>query len=234
MGQVVVLLVIAFLIWLVAAEVVYRRRCDREAQQSYRKQMIVLREQSIGLFESMPTYLSCAEKYLDKAEVDFADGAFAPFWDSIENAAKMLGRFDEGVRHIKDNLSRYTETIRWYNKYKLEDTPPQFPLARQSVTKLGVGTATAKRMEAMVRTAQRNFQFATIYEQRKTNQILVAGFTNLEQALDRMTRQITASIDDLAGLVVEELREEASEGAARGRKALEMLDNIQHGRRPSL
>lgn len=117
-------------------------------------------------------------------------------------------------------------------------------------------------MKAIVQTAQRNFQFATIYEQRKTNQILVAGFTNLAQALDRMTWQITASIDDLAGSVDvmtstlnestraihsrlgdvaemtsqhhDELMKEASEGAARERKALEMLDNIQRGRRPSL
>lgn len=234
-----------------------RHREEQQEQQGYRKQMIVLGEQSISLFESMPKHLSSAEKYLDQADVDFVDGAFAPFWDSIENAAKTLGRFDEGVHHIKDNSSRYAELIRKY-----EDTPPQFPLARQSVAKLGVGTATAERMKAIVRTAQRNFQFAAIYEQRKTNQILVAGFTNLAQALDRMTWQITASIDDLAGSVDvmtstlnqsmraihsrmgdiaerssqhhDELMEEASEAAARERKALEMLDNIQRGRRPSL
>ena len=57
-----------------------------------------------------------------------------------------------------------------------------------------VATATAERMQAIVRKAQRNFQFATIYEQRKTNQILVAGFTTLAQALNQMTGQITASI----------------------------------------
>ncbi len=234
-----------------------RLQRHREEQQGYRQRMIVLGEQSIGLFESMPKHLSSAEKYLDQAEVDFTDGVFAPFWDSIENAAKTLGRFDEGVHHIKDSSSRYTEMI-----MKYEDTPPQFPLTRQSVAKLGVGTATAERMKAIVRTAQRNFQFATIYEQRKTNQILIAGFTNLAQALDQMTRQITASIAALASSVDvttstlnesmhalhsrmgdiaertsqhhDKLMEEASEGATRERKALEMLDNIQRGRRPSL
>jgi hypothetical protein len=75
-----------------------------------------------------------------------------------------------------------------------------------------------------------------------------------------MTWQITTSIDDLAGSVAgmtstlnasmhaiharigdmaerasrhhNELMKEASEGAARERKALEMLDNIQRRRRP--
>lgn len=157
---------------------------------------------------------------------------------------------DEGVHHIKDNSSRYTELIEKY-----EGTPPEFPLARESISKLGVGTATAERMQAIVRKAQRDFQFAMIYEQRKTNQILVAGFTNLAQALNDMTWRITASINDLAtsvngmtstlnesmqaihsrmGDIHKELSKEASERASREKKALEMLDNIQRRRRPFL
>lgn len=228
----------------------------KEKQRSYRENMTSLSEESIGLFESLPNYLECAEKYLDLAEFNFSDGAFAPFWDSIEKAAKTLGYFDESVQHIKNNSSRYTKLLREY-----KDTPPQFPLSRQSVEKLDVGTATAEYMKAIVRTAQRNFQFATIYEQRKTNQVLVAGFANLAEALDQMTWKITESIDDLAGSVDimtltlneslreihsrvgdiveetsqhhDELIEETSKGAAREEKVLEMLDNIQRGRRPS-
>ncbi len=242
-----------------ANEAAWKARIQRHKaeQQGYHKQMIVLGEQSIRLFESMPKQLESAEEYLDQAEFDFSDGAFSPFWGSIEKAAETLGRFDKGVQEIKANSSDYTDLIKKY-----EDTPPQFPLARKSVEKLGVGMATAERMKAIVRTAQRNIQFATIYEQRKTNQILVAGFYSLAKALDQMTWQITASIDDLAGSVDamattlnesmhaihsrmgdmaksnnqhhDELMKVASEGAVRERKALEMLDNIQHRRRPSL
>lgn len=60
---------------------------------------------------------------------------------------------------------------------------------------------TAERMKAIVRKAQRSFQFATIYEQRKTNQILIAGFTNLAEALDQMAYRITDSIDNLTNSV---------------------------------
>jgi hypothetical protein len=56
-------------------------------------------------------------------------------------------------------------------------------------------------MKSIVRKTQSNFQFATIYEQRKTNQILVAGFTNLAQALEYMTQRISGSIGDLANSV---------------------------------
>ena len=143
-----------------------------------------------------------------------------------------------------------------------ESTPPEFPLARQSVAALGVGTGSAERMKAIVRKAQTNFQFAMIYEQRKTNQILVAGFTSLAQALGQMNRQITASIDDLASSVDgmtstlnesmlaihsqmgdiaqttashhDDLLRQASDRADREKKALRMLDNIQRGRKPLL
>ena len=228
----------------------------KEQQQAYRQQLVVFGEQSMAVFESIPEHLRTAEEHLDQAEVDFAEGVFAPFWDSVEKAARTLGRFDEGVRQISQNSSQYTGLVKKY-----EADPPKFPLSRQSVVKLTVGTATAERMKAIVRNAQRNFHFATIYEQRKTNQILVAGFTNLAQALDQMTWRITTSIDDLAGSVnamgstlngslcaihsrmgeiadtttkyLQTLSNEASESAAREKKVVEMLDNIQRKRRPS-
>lgn len=237
------------------AEEEYRIQRRREQQEGIYKQMVVLGEQSLGLFESMPKSLISAEKLLDQAQVDFADGAFAPFWDDIEKSAKRLGHFDEAIRSIGENSSRYTDMIKQY-----EGTPVAFPIDRRAVAKLEVGTGTAERMKAIVRTAQRNFQFATIYEQRKTNQILVAGFRSLAQALDKMTWQITTSISDLSSSVdlmgstlndstaaihsrvsdiaetssqhQEELKKEALEAAVREEKALEMLDNIQRGRRP--
>ncbi|MGQ0614687.1 MAG: hypothetical protein ACT4PV_13205 [Planctomycetaceae bacterium] len=232
-----------------------RGQRHREEQQGYRNQMIALGEESLVLFESMPNHLHSSEGYLDQAEVEFADGAFAPFWNCIENAAKLLGRFDEGVRQIKGNSTQYGTLIQKY-----EDRPPRFPLAHESVTRLDVATTSAKRMQAIVRKAQRDFQFATIYEQRKANQILVAGFTNLAQALNDMSWQIAASVDNLAqsvegmastlhesldsihsvlGDVVEtasrhadESSKVASQASMREEKVLEMLDNIQRGRRP--
>lgn len=217
--------------------------------------MIALGEESLVIFESLPNHLRFSEEYLDQAEAEFADGTFAPFWDCIENAAKALGRFDAGIRQIGRNSSEYDTLIQKY-----EGAPPRFPLAHESVTKLAIAMTSVKRMQAIVRKAQRDFRFATIYEQRKTNQILVAGFTNLAQALRDMSWQIAASIDNLAqsvdgmtstlhesldsihsrlGEVVEtasrhadQSSEAATQASMREGKVFEMLDNIQHRRRP--
>jgi len=230
-----------------------RRQHHRQEQQGYRSELISLWERSLVHLESMPNQLRSAEGYMDQAEDEFADGAFAPFWDCIENAAKALGRFDEGVRQIKHNADEYGGLVQRY-----EDAPPSFPLAHESVTNLAVASTSAERMQAIVRRAQRDFEFATIYEQRKTNKILVAGFTNLAQALQEMTWQLSASIDDLArsvdgvastldeslrtihsrlGAVAEtasrhadEAAQAASQASVREGKVLKMLDNIQRGR----
>ncbi len=171
-------------------------RMYKEEQDRYQNRLVVIADSSITLFELMPDFLKKSEEYLNQAEVEFSEGAFTPFWNAIERSAETLGRFNEEVQAIRDYLSEYTELIKVY-----ESVPPQFPLSRQSVEKLSVSTSTINRMEKIVRTAQCDFQFATIYEQRKTNQILIAGFTNLAQALDQMTWTITASINNLAGSV---------------------------------
>ncbi len=227
-----------------------RLRYKQKKQEDYYKEMINLEEESITLFEVLPKGLEVAEVCLNQAEVDFSDGAFAPFWDSIEKATKSLSYFVKGIQLINEKSSQYTKLIGEY-----EGVPPQFPLLKQSIEKLGVGTATAKRMDSIVRSAQCNYHFASIYEQRKTNQILIAGFTNLADALREMTWTINDSITDLAASVGEtnlilnestskiqsqidhiagDFTKEATERGKRERKALEMLDNIQRDRCPPL
>jgi hypothetical protein len=246
-----------------------RRRADEEArraneaqhrarQESCLRQMLALGEQSVKTFEELPKQLNLAESHLDQAEVEFRDSVFAPFWDQIERAAIALGYFNNGVQTIKENSLQYAKLTKEY----ADVHHPGFSLAPQSVAKLGIGLTTANRMKSIVRKAQSNFQFATIYEQRKTNQILVAGFTNLAQALEHMTQRISDSIGDLANSVdamaltlrdstrsihsqignlaqtniqhQEQWMRESSDRAQREKEALRMLDNIQRGRKPFL
>ena len=223
------------------AEQTALRQRHSEEQEGYRNQMANLGKLSLGLVEPMPTHLTNAERWLDKAEAEFADGAFAPFWDSVEKAAYTLAWIDKDVRQTKDNSSEYIKLLG-----KCEENRPQFPLEREAISKLGQSTtATAERMRTIVRKGQRDFQFATIFEQRKTNQILIAGFTNLGQALDQMSHQISSSIASLTGSLdhlkelvpaVEAIHEQLASDSEMRRKhdgnVEEMLDNIQRRRKP--
>jgi len=225
-----------------------RKRRFREEQDRYRDELTWIANQSIDVYEIMPKLLIDAEIFLDQAETDFRETAFSPFWDTIEKAANKIGRFDEALQRINKNSIRYAELVRLY-----VGNPQKHPLTSLSVSKLDAGKGTIERLKSIVRKAQRNRDFALIYEQRKTNQILVAGFTNLAQALDLMSSQITVSLDNLSNSVDilsatmkdsmseirdavsslhEDINEHESERAWREKKASEMLDNIQRGRKP--
>lgn len=181
---------------LAAKRVKRAREAHKAAQQNYEYELIEVSNDSLQAFEALPKHLMEAEGLLDQAEYDFKDGAFAPFWDAVEQATRELSLFDEGVTNIHQNLKRYGKLSKDY-----EGKAPRFPIVIDSVSGMVAGNTTADRLKAIVRQAQRDFQFASIYEHRKTNQILIAGFTNLAQALDGMGRRISESIDALSSQV---------------------------------
>jgi hypothetical protein len=161
-------------------------------QKRVRERLSSLNEESLSLLESMPAWIESAENQLDQAELDFAEGAFAPFWNSVERAALSLARFDESVQKLESNSREYID-LRTHNKVPA----PAFPVSFAVTTRMTLATATSNRMHGIVRCAQRDFQFSVIYEHRKTNQILVSGFRNLAQAVEEMASRITTSIDSL-------------------------------------
>lgn len=177
-----------------------KARAQREAlwmirmaqQRRVRDRLLNLHEESLSLLASMPEWVEAAEKHLDWAEADFAEGAFAPFWTSIEGAALSLATFYQSVQKLEGHSREYVDL-----RPQCRAQVPAFPLSSGSTTKMKLATGTSNRMYAIVRRAQRDFQFSVIYEHRQTNQILVAGFRNLAQAVDEMASRIAESIDSL-------------------------------------
>lgn len=187
-------------------------------------------DDALESFESMPSCLLSAEEHLDLAEAAFESGAFAPFWDSVEQATQMLGKYGEKIRKIKTHVDEYAA----YAK-RLEESPPPFSIVPESVTSMSTSNTSSDRLRSIVGKAQRNFQFATIYEQRRTNQLLVAGFKNLAQALDGIGFHIQSSIEDLnSTMKVQQFSNQKYEESRvkRHEQIVERLNNIQ-GRRSS-
>lgn len=226
----------------------------KQQQQQYYQTMIDLDKRSLYIFEELPGILKQAEKNLDQAERDFTDNALSPFWDSIEEAIQKLATFNEKLYEIERNISEYESLTTQY-----EGKSPDFTLSRNSISSLNVSNSTSKRLQTLVRKAQRNYEFASIYEQRKTNQILVAGFNNLSDAIRDMTSKITSSINKLSKSMdsvsskieevestvearaekieesaenkYKEMKKETSERKTKEKKALEMLEDIHHMQR---
>jgi hypothetical protein len=93
------------------------------------------------------------------------------------------------------------------------------------------GQPIADRLRGVVRKGQTSFQFATIYEQRRTNQILIAGFVTLGDALERLRTQIANDLGDLQTRL-DELIQFQNTGRSRPEEE-EYLRDIQRRRRPA-
>jgi len=151
--------------------------------------LVALHEAAPSHAQNLARYMQCADSDLHAAERDFQDGAFAPFWDAIERAAISLSSFDEATRQLAAQADHYYTSLR-----DRDHTFPRFPV---DLTALPDPTHTTNRMQAIVRKAQCNFQFATIYEQRKTNNILKHGFMSLGSAISELGSTVCSSMDDL-------------------------------------
>lgn len=165
------------------------------AQDNTYKRLGNLVVSSQTLSQDLTKEIEGAENALNSAEQEYVEGVFAPFWDAIEYAATHLARFDLKVNQIVQNCSQYKT-----EKEEFDSEPPVFKLNTEDLPN---ATAVANRMCSIVRKAQKNFQFATIYEQRKTNQLLVSGFTNLAQALGEMSYRIEQSVYSLSASIAD-------------------------------
>jgi len=235
-------LVYALLWGLWISDAASTKRQERlDMQQSCGSKLTLLSNQALEAFEALPRNLLGAEEILDQAEIDLKDGAFSPFWDSVERATTHLASFDSGLRTITTNSKQHRDTASILISAG-GTSPSRFPVVLNSTENVRLARASATRLMTLVRQAQRNFHFATIYEQRRTNQILVAGFTQLGEAIallgERLEISITALSAQMSALTqnVDALHStvtaQGSDQAQRFKHALEMLDNIQRRRIP--
>lgn len=216
---------------------------SRQAEQhTLALRLVTLVSDSVQTASTLPQLVRESESALDSAEQEFSDGAFAPFWDAVETAATRLATFNNTVQQLIQN-----STFHRSESSKLDTRPAPFQLG---VDTLPDASHTAHRMRSVVRRAQKDFHFATIYEQRKTNQLLVAGFSTLGQAINELGDRLDSSLESLASSIsiaisdqtsalvseLETSREQAASDSAAQRehesKEREMLDNIQRRRKP--
>lgn len=178
-------------------------------------------------FLGLPTLVHDAHDYLEAAEKNFVVGAFAPFWDAVERTAKKLAEFNQSLERIAVSAASYRNQAPSYGL-------PEFRLPRVQIPD---PRETAQQMFAMVRKAQMDFHFSSIYEQRRTNRILIAGFSTLSDAIDGMGTMLAESIGQLTlnlGPALDDLFVLMSAQEARARefekKATRCLDDLRRRR----
>lgn len=141
----------------------------------------------------LPLILSDAELWLDQAENEFSEGVYSPFWEAMEGAVQSLSEFNKAIRNIEDVRQRYS--------LEAPSLAPDVVSFSLGITILPNPSATNLRMKALYRQAQKDPHFAQIYEQRRTNAILVEGFRSLGDALTSLGDRIESELCSLGDVI---------------------------------
>jgi hypothetical protein len=186
-------------------------------------------------YREITVHAVAAERFLKAADKDFADSAFAPFWDQIERTANELAAYKNSVEQLGRCIHVYQREA-----FLLENTPDAAPALQLGEHKLPDARPLAERFSALVRQAQTNFQFAMIYEQRKTNQLLYAGFGTLGAAIYALGESVNLSLTQLSKTTNRSLTSLLNTSNAqadfrreikdRQKDSQEALDRTYHGR----
>ena len=171
---------------------------------------------STKVFLDLRDLVPTAEHQLVRAQEAFEERAFSPYWDDIENATNSLAAYQRGIALISSSATAYRAEAA-----QLPTTVQPFDLP---IRELPDARPAASRLAASVRKAQRDFQFATIFEQRKTNQILVTGFGTLASVIYEVGSSITSSLADLASSLDRSLADLLSETQESARRAQTAAD----------
>jgi hypothetical protein len=188
-------------------------------------------DSSTKLATELTQYLNQASHWLREAQIEYKDNAFSPFWDAVENAAVQLSAFNDKANQLSQNAKDY------YGKLNgRKHTFPTFPV---SIETLPDTSSVVNELRRIVRMGQTNFQFANIWEHRRTREVLIAGFRTLGEAINNLGATLEYSVSNLQQSVssglARSVEEEINTRKAFEKRMLEqnrMLDNIQHRRKP--
>lgn len=179
-----------------------------EQRAEGRRQILANATRAVEQLEALPRHMTAAKANTERAAACFADGAFSPFWSAIEAAYGDLGQYAQAVQTIdslaKSHAGLVSHLVRTGgNPGALAEFPVH--LERSRVEKQ-LADAT-QDLSRRVYEAQKVPVFAQIWEQRRTTAAVIAGFANLEQAVNRMGATITSSLSSMEASLVQSGRE---------------------------
>lgn len=140
------------------------------------------------------------------ADDEFRATAYAPFWDAVETAALNLDSVTSDLRSLRANAGSYFSLLRGRRH--------NFPLSVVDHKALPQPSESLRQFRSLVRMGQTDISFATIWEHRRTREVLIAGFRTLAEGIANIETSVLTAVRELSNALDEQsvaLREEANE-----------------------
>lgn len=166
------------------------------------------------------TQLNSIKSVLNKIKFEFEENALIPFWDEIENFVKEMNSYEESLRILELNKKTYYQII--------HSTENNFPKTFPTTIDNNLPEKLINDFKAIQREAFKKFEYANLWEQRKTQKILAFGFSNLQDAINNMSDSIVSAIYVLNDSVID-LNNTVSKGFSRLSEDIQSikLNNLQ-------
>lgn len=183
------------------AEEKRKRDEHTQAQNALETQLATLRSTSLAKKQNAMAAIVAADTSLAQAEEHFRERLLDPFWDSIEDSALNIRTVLCEIEMIEANASSFEKTAA-----RLERPSSPFPLTPSDLTPLQVIDSSIARMKALIRESQResNAAFTQTFHQRqtnehlrRTNEILLGGFRNLDAAMGDVAQRLDVGMKRL-------------------------------------
>ena len=201
-----------------------RRRQDEEAQRRNRianltRDAATLPGQLLAEYQRAVGSLASAEKALEVARSHRRGRAYTPFWEAVEYAFSELQNHGSQIGRVHQWMDQYSRTINELTSGDAgaDSLGPGLPAGLERISTVSAYESLAKRLEQEVYSAQQDFEFASIYEQRRTTSAIVIGFGSLTRAVS------------IVGMQVRELTESLSESTNEVRVALARTSGLLSG-----
>ncbi len=205
----------------------------REAESATSRvvQLVEVTERSVA---SLPSLVERVGEEVRRARAEYAEHAFAPFWDAVERATHHIATYRETVSGINARAVEYYRVLQGR-----QHDFGQFSVRSNDLPELELLLGEYREV---VRLGQTDFHFASIYEQRKTQEVLIAGFRTLGDAIENVRYAVEQSVAELENTIrsgfeeatrrIEDVGAQAKEAVVELRSQTDKLDNIQRGRKP--
>jgi hypothetical protein len=168
-----------------ATRTAYRQR-QASTKTSYLQTLLVQMQETCA---EIARFTGAARQKLAHADQEFQARAYAPFWDVIENIAIDISMCRTRINLLEGKISDYTRQLNG----EIHTFPPQ-PLDMNAIPP---SQPLTDELGRLVRCGQTNFEFATIWEHRRTRQVIAEGFQTLGEAIDGLAEAVRQSFDRL-------------------------------------
>lgn len=148
--------------------------------------------------ESIKAALRSVDACIVRAEQEYRQNAFSPFWDEIENAVQTLSKYGDEVKALGQSASYYALTLQG----ETHDFPP-YPISESMIPDAMV---TAEDLRRVIRLGHTNYEFASIWEQRKNREVMIAGFNCVADAVNGIEGLVLEAVRSCEGNILAALR----------------------------